>query len=493
MRAMTWASAVLLLLVACKKGDEKKPEPPPKVVDKQKVEPAPAPSDVTVTSSSPEAIKHFEEGRKLVDHARGGEAPAHFKKAIEADPNFALAHAYLGATTPGAEGTDHLAKAGTLMAKLPEAEQQQITAMQAQRAGDQVKMKAAYAKVLELAPGAWRADVVLANIANNENNHAEAIKRNEHALSVKPDLAIAYNGIAYARAGQREWEPAIAAAKKQVELLPKEPNPHDTLGEVLLWSGKFEEAEKEFAAAVTLEPKFTLAWQGVGLARAYRGDFKGAHEAFDKRKTTGDANDKLEAMVDDAWLSLAEDKLPAALATLDAVEKDPAAKDDPVGSFAALDRAHMLELAGKYPDAAKAYASAVTRADKLAGGAKNNFMRGYRIGMLRLAAVSGKPSPDADKLLAAIDEDVKQVGSSQLASYAAHAKGLALWAKKDLKGAIVELSKCEPVETICRFDLATLQRKTGDKASAEATEKLVRETPRRAAALVYAVTHLAKQ
>jgi tetratricopeptide (TPR) repeat protein len=493
MRAMTWASAVLMLCVACKKGDEKKAEQPPKVIEKQKVEPAPAPSDVTVTSSSPEAIKHFEEGRNLVDHARGGEAPEHFKKAIAADPNFALAHAYLGATTPGAEGTEHLAKAGTLMAKLPEAEQQVITGMQAVRAGDPVKMKAAYAKVLELAPGAWRVDLALANVANGENNPAEAIKRNEHALSVKPDLAIAYNGLAYARANQREWEPAIAAAKKQVELLPKEPNPHDTLGEVLLWSGKYDEAEKEFAAAVALEPKFTLAWQGVGLARAYRGDMKGAHEAFDKRKTSGNANDKLEAMLDDAWLSLAEDKLPAALATIDAVEKDPTAKDDPVGTFAALDRAHMLELAGKYPDATKAYATAVTRADKLAGGAKADFMRGYRIGTLRLAAVSGKPSPDTDKLLAAIDEDVKQVGETQLASYVAHAKGLALWAKKDLKGAIAELTKCDPKEVICRFDLATLQRKSGDKASAEATEKLLRETPRRAAASVFVVTHLPKQ
>jgi tetratricopeptide (TPR) repeat protein len=489
---MRWLSVVLLVSVACKKGDEKKPEPPPKVVDKQKVEPAKAPADVTVTSSSPEAIKHFEEGRNLVDHARGAEAIEHFKQAIAADPNFALAMAYLGQATPGAEGTDLLAKAGTLMAKLPEAEQQQIIAMQATRAGDNAKMKAAYAKELELAPGAWRADIVLANIANGDKDHAAAIKHNEHALSIKPDLAIAYNGIAYARAGQREWEPAIAAAKKQVELLPKEPNPHDTLGEILLWAGKFDDAEKEFAAAAAIEPKFGFAWQGVGLARAYRGDFKGAHEAFEKRKAVT-PNDKIEAMLDDAWLSLAEDKVPAAIATLDAVEKDPIAKNHPLFAFATLDRAHILELAGKYPEATKAYAAALPRAEKLAGNGRKNLMRGYRIGLLRLAAVTGKPAPDTDKLLAAIDDDAKQnVGDMQMPTYIAFAKGLALWAKKDLKGAIAELSKCDAENTICRFDLAALQRKSGDKAGAEATEKLLRETPRREAAALYPVTHLPK-
>ncbi|HEY5944147.1 MAG TPA: hypothetical protein VIV40_01590 [Kofleriaceae bacterium] len=492
---MTWIGAALLFAVACnKKTDEKKAEPPPKVVEKEKTEPVKAaPVDVTVTSKSPEAIKHFEEGRNLQDHQRAPEAIEHYKKAVEADPEFALALAYLGSLTPGAEGTDMLAKAGTLMAKLPEAEQQQIIAMQAARAGDLVKMKAAYAKELELAPGAWRVDGVLANIANGERNYPEAIKHAEHALSVKPDLALAYNVIAYARAGQHEWDQAITAAKKQVELLPKEPNPHDTLGEVLLWAGKYDESEKEFAAAVAMEPKFTFAWQGVALARGYRGDFKGAHEALAKRTAAETGPTKLDAMIDDAWISFAEDKLPAALATLDAVEKDPAAKDKPAFAFAALDRGHMLVQAGKYADAAKAFAAAKTRGDQLAGNAKNELSRGLRVGALRIAAYTGKPAADTDKLLAANDEDMKLLGdTAQQKTLVAYSKGLAAWAKKDVPGAITEMSKCEPEMTLCRFDLAVAQRKSGDKAGAAATEKLLRETPRREVPAVYLLTHLPK-
>src|SRR5262249_34699530 len=113
MKAMTWMSVALAFAVACKKGEDKA-EPPPKVVDKPKPEPAKpaAPADVPVTSKSPEAVKAFEQGRALVDNALAGESPEHFKKAIELDPDFAQAHAYLGSVTPGAAGTESLTKAG---------------------------------------------------------------------------------------------------------------------------------------------------------------------------------------------------------------------------------------------------------------------------------------------------------------------------------------------------------------------------------------------
>lgn len=49
-----------------------------------------------------------------------------------------------------------------------------------------------------------------------------------------------------------------------------------------------------------------------------------------------------------------------------------------------------------------------------------------------------------------------------------------------------------PTPVICRFDLASAQRKSGDKAGAEATEKQIKETPRREAPEVYLVAHLGK-
>ena len=493
MRVTTWIGVVLLVFAACKKKEEQKAEPPPKVVDKQEPEPV-APADIPVTSKSPEAVNEFELGIGAAHNGRNADAIMHFRKAIELDPGFAQAHADLGFLLPGAEGTDLLAKAGTLGASLPEAEKQWILAGQAWRSGDLPKARAALAKVLELAPGAWRADMQLAQAAIGERDFATATKRLEHALSVKPDLPFAHNLMAYANALQRNWDKAIASAKKQVDLLPKEPNPHDTLAEVLLWSGKFEEAEKEFNAAVTLDPTFFLAWQGVGIARAYRGDFKGAYEAFDKRTDSTAPGEKFEARLDRAWLSLAEDKLPQAIAALDEIEKDPEAQKLPIYAFASLERGHIYMHAGKHADAAKAYATALKRADELAGDGKKGLLRGHRIATLRLAALTGKPAPDADKHIAAFEAEAKETGENPTTlSWTAFAKGLALWAKKDAKGAIAELSKCDGEFMLCRYDLAALQRKEGDKAGADATEKQLKEIVRRESSAVYLHSRLGKQ
>lgn len=499
MKNMLLVAAVLLASGCGKKAEEKKPDPTPvtsKTVEiKAKETPAPpaAAAQITVTSKSPEAIAAFDKGLELVTNARNSEAVEHFKKAVELDPEFAQAHSYLGIVSPGSEGANHLTKAVELAAKLPEAERELIAANLSLRNGEMAKGIASLEKVVQLVPGAWRVDILLANLRNQSGDPAGAIKNLEHALSLKADLPQAQNALAYAHASQLAWDPAIAAAKKQVELSPKEPNPQDTLGEVLLWAGKFDESEKAFQAAVTIEPKFSLAWQGVGLARAYRGDYKGANEAFAQRKTSTTPGEKFEVAIDSAWISFADGKLPQALASLDEIEKDATAKQFPTFAFAALDRARILDLAGKPADATKWYATAMTRTDGLSGDAKNGVVTTQALGMLRLAAIAGKPSADADKLVAVLDDATKASPDAVRTSRAAYAHGLAAWAKTGPKDAVVELSKCIPLDFVCRTDLALAQRKSGDAAAADATEKELKNRAHRDASAVYLRANLGKK
>ena len=491
---------VVLFAAACgKKAEEKKaPDPTPKVVTNEKKEPAAAATRMTITTKSPEAKTAYEKGHELAVNLRGPEARPDYMKAIELDPEFAVATAELGMVTPGADGTDLIAKAGPLAAKATDAEKAWVDSIQAMRAGDVQKTQASLDKVVQLAPGQWEADLQAANLANGRNDNALAIKHLEHALSVKPDLAQAQNGLAYAYAGQKDWDKAIAAAKKQVELLPKEPNPADTLGEVELWANKLEDSEKDFLKATTIEPKFDIAWQGVALARAYRGDFKGAYEALDKRVATAtEPGAKLEAMLDKAWLQFSENKTADALATIDAADKAPDAKKLPIYAFIAADRGWIQAQTGKYADAAKSNAELLKRAGELAGDGRNNAMTRYRSQALRLAMLQGKPAADADKLLADGAEAAKQAGDDkQEATYMAYQRGMVAWAKggaKDgPKAAIAELSKCDEKSLICRYDLALATRKSGDAAGADAIEKALNDAPVRAPEGVYVKTHPTK-
>lgn len=499
MRTLICLTAVLALGVGCKKN-EKKAKPATtaaKTTDKVEKDAPPA-AEMTVTSKSPEAVAAFQIGRDKVDNLKEPAARDDFKKAVELDPDFALALAYLGTVTPGAEGMVHLDKAKSLAAKLPEAERLFVEALHLERSGDMAAAVDTWEKASTAAAGDWRILIHLATVANAAGDADEAMEFADKAAKIKPDLALAHNILAYAHAGRSEWDKAIAAAQKQVELLPQEPNPNDTLGEIYLMAGKFDESEKAYQAALAVDPKFGIAWQGVAMARAYRGDFKGAAEAIEKDRKAAPTPEIAAAITSMlAWMKAAEGKLPEALKLLDQSEKDPAIQKGPAYAGAAVERAHFLQLSGKYPDAAKWYATAVKRAETLPGAGKRGIGVTSAVGLLRNAALSGKGAETVDAQLAVVEKSAAELPDSPRdQSIASWARGLAAWAKggaKDgPKAAIAELSKCREDLVVCRYDLAVAQRKAGDAAAADATEKDIRETPLRDVGAVYVYTLLAK-
>lgn len=441
---------------------------------------------VPLTSRSPEAIAEYEKARDLALHTRGLEAIEHLRKAIALDPTFARAYADLGSILPGAEGTEMLAKARPLAAKLPEAERLYVEAAQATRAGDDAKANAMLEKIVELAPGEWEVSLQLAYAASDRGDHDTAIARAREVLEARPDAAIAYNTIAYAFAAQKQWDLAIAAAKKQAELMPAEPNPLDSLGEIQLQAGRFADAEASFVAATKLDPSFQVAWGGAALARAYQGDYKGSYDAWNEEKKSTVPALSHEAMLDAAWTQFAEGKAQDALASLDALDKVADLERTPIYADVSIARGLILSEIGKYAEAAKASEETLRRADKLAGDAKPRVLRFARLTRLRAAALAGKPTAGADQLVSAIDDAAKGApASTYLASVAAYAHGLDALARRDTKTAIEQMRACGDLPVQCRHDLAALQRKAGDAAGASATADAIRARPLRDAGVVY--------
>ena len=490
MRATIGVLVAVLCAASCKQAAEKKqakPGPEAKVA-----EAAPA-GEVTVTTRSPEARAAFEKGRELTDKIRGAESVEHFQKALELDPDFALARAYLGVVTPGPAGVTQLDKAVEQAANLPEAERLAIQARQLDRAGKGDESFAAYVKVAELAPGDWRTHFIVGTQQTRRGDAAAAIATFEKLKKLKPDLAEVYNGLAYAHAALRQWDPAIEAAQKQVELLPGEPNPHDTLGEMLLLAGRFEEAEKAFNKA-TIDPKFAGGWQGVALARAYRGDLDGAAAAFlNQQGAAQSPNDRVGAALDEAWVYWMQKKRDKAYAVLDKLDADPTVKTSPNFTFVAMDRGHLLQDEGKYAQAAKAYADGKARGAEQQGFARLGAERGYAIGTLRSAMLARKkPGEAEDAALAALEAEAARLPEEKgRQSYAAWGRGLHAWAKGDARAAAAELANCGPEHMGCRLDLVNAQRAAGDAAAADATAKEILARPLRDVTVVWVWSKLA--
>ena len=438
----------------------------------------PAQKTVPITSKSPEAIAAFEKGRALVDHLRPMEARDLFQKAVELDPDFAMAHAYRAGTLEGAAATESLETARRLAPKVSEPERLWIEAMVLGRSGERAQALAAYRRVTEVAPDEWRAWLMVGGLSTESNNHADAVAAFTKARDANPEAAMAWNGLAYANARQRRWDEAVAAARKQTELLPTEPNPQDTLGELLLMAGKLEEAEPAFHKAITIDPKFAIAWEGIALVRAYRGDFAGAKDAAAKEKEAAlSPAQRSNADLTMAWISFAEGKTAEAMKTLEAVEKEPAYADLPSGYVAAMSRAQMTYLLGKYPEAQKAWDAAqkLLATARWPGAAREQRLSPSKA-TLFLAAKTAK-APDAAKAYAQLEAEAKKdAADTRLQEELVLARGLVAWAKNDLKAAVSELANCPASDTSCRYELYLAKKKGGDAAGAEATAQEITPT-----------------
>jgi Flp pilus assembly protein TadD len=83
----------------------------------------------------------------------------------------------------------------------------------------------------------------------------EAVASYREAVSLDPDLAIAWNGLAMVLERQNDLDGAIAAAERLAALDPDDPLAHTSLSRFYQRKGWIERAENEKAVATRLAMK----------------------------------------------------------------------------------------------------------------------------------------------------------------------------------------------------------------------------------------------
>ncbi len=484
------ALALVVLTTAC--TEEQKPAPVSSASVASSASAAPIAPQSSVTSSSKEAILAFMKGRDLADNAHEAEALVWLQKAVALDAKFALAHAYLGYYAAGADGEKSLATARSLAPTVPEVERLIIEELSAVSAGDSEKALKLARRVAEIAPFDWHAQLDLGRRLLTMRSYDEATEALKRAAAFGPASYAVYNTLGYLYLEQRKVESAIATFKRYAELKPDEPNALDSLGEALLAAGKLDDAEKTFTKAA--EMKFSFAWVGVAQARFFRGDTKGAREAFGKARDLGPRPvDKLE--VDDLilWASLGEKDIGK---RIDAFEREAAeSKVDEPHAFAPIYRAVVQLEAGK-PDAAlKDLDEAKKRSEKkeLQGRQANRVRRAALMWRALAEARIGKG--DAVQKTAALlaDEASRAPNEPDVASKAAFAKGLAAFASGDKKTAAAELARCLSDDVVCQLELITVLDKLGDTNGRDAARDKLMKANLRDALYLYVRRKLAQE
>jgi tetratricopeptide (TPR) repeat protein len=136
--------------------------------------------------------------------------------------------------------------------------------------------------LLEMYPHDKHLFYLAGNWLMGENGNDQAQRLFEKALAIDKNFPAALNDLAYVEARNRQFAKAFAAMDRYVALLPQEPNPQDSYGELLRMAGNFEGSLTHYRAALKIDPDFVTSQLGLGDTYALLGNQEQARVEYDK-------------------------------------------------------------------------------------------------------------------------------------------------------------------------------------------------------------------
>ncbi|HEU5171266.1 MAG TPA: tetratricopeptide repeat protein [Gemmatimonadales bacterium] len=227
---------------------------------------------VPLTTGSEEARRQYVVGRDLFDKLRFHEARKHFQFAVDADPNFAIAHYHLALSEATTKAFfDRLHRAMALAEQASEGERLIINALHASANADPAKALSYYEQLVTAYPNDAYAHFLLGFAVAGRQEFEKAIAEFTRATELDPDYSPAWNALGYAYRPLGRFDEAERAFKRYIQLIPKEPNPYDSYAELLLKTGRHEESIAMYRKALEADRHFVSAHVGIASNLMYQG------------------------------------------------------------------------------------------------------------------------------------------------------------------------------------------------------------------------------
>jgi Flp pilus assembly protein TadD len=248
-----------------------------------------------LTTSSVEARNHYLQGLRELDLVRPFDALEHFKLAVAADSNFAIA--YLAVANTGnslAEFKTNLARAEQLAARASEAEQLQIQIARKGFENDISDQLAAAQQLVDKNPLSARAYDALAGIQSALNRNVEARASLEKALQLAPRFLLAHTdlGNSYLLSEPKDFQKALQHFQAAEALAPNEPALHDFLGDAQRALNDLPAARAEYTRGHELNPRDAGLLQQRGHVNSFAGDYAAARADYDSALALGRGNER---------------------------------------------------------------------------------------------------------------------------------------------------------------------------------------------------------
>lgn len=230
--------------------------------------------DMQISTKSPQARALFQEGLTKIEALHEQAGLADWRKAVQADPKFALAHILITFFTQ--DPAEQVAEREKALATRQFAGQEEqiiidwlANASQSQWLPAIQSMNEALQHYPQDKHVAWLAGWWL---ILNQKQPAKAIPLFERAIRIDPKFADPWNEVAYCYAKTGEFDKAFDRMKKYTELLPNEANPQDSFAEISRLAGRYEEALLHYHLSLKIDPTFNESQLGLGDTYALMGE-----------------------------------------------------------------------------------------------------------------------------------------------------------------------------------------------------------------------------
>jgi tetratricopeptide (TPR) repeat protein len=243
----------------------------------------PSSGTMPVTSTSAKGLALYQRGMQDYENLYLERCNENWRAAVKEEPGLALAWAWIAFNSRNpAEVRVAREKAKALLPQVTPGEKLMIEWIVNVQEGNFIAGISAMNDLLAMFPKDKRLLYLAGNWLMGENGDDQALKMFDRALALDKNYPAALNDAAYVYARNRQFAKAFATMDRYVAVLPKEPNPHDSYGELLRMAGHFDQALAHYRMALKVDARFASSQVGIADTYALMGNQAQARVEYDK-------------------------------------------------------------------------------------------------------------------------------------------------------------------------------------------------------------------
>jgi tetratricopeptide (TPR) repeat protein/tRNA A-37 threonylcarbamoyl transferase component Bud32 len=240
-----------------------------------------------VTTNSMDAYNYFLRGREDYERFYYDEARQSLEKAVELDPNFAVAYLWLARSYSGIGDrkarNEAYEKAKILSEKATDKERLYIQASYASSIErDPEKRFRILKEMAKKYPKEKRVHYYLGSYYGGKRMYDKEIEELNKALALDPNYGYALNSLAYSYSDMGNYEKAIEYFEKYASVSPGDANPIDSMAELYFRMGRLDEAIAKYKETLEVKPDFFQTYWRVGYIYALKQDYDEAIKWVEK-------------------------------------------------------------------------------------------------------------------------------------------------------------------------------------------------------------------